>query len=143
MFRRECFEAIGGYLPIRSGGIDLIAFLSARKKGWQTRTFVELICEHHRKVGSGQHANSYERMMYTGRKDYLLGCHPLWEFARCAYMTKSRPHFAGGLMLMGYFFAMLRGVERTIPKDLMKLRQEDQMLRLKQFLLRALSPGHN
>jgi len=143
MFRRECFDGIGGYLPVRSGGIDLIAFLSARKKGWQTRTFVELICEHHRKVGSGQHANPYERMVEMGRKDYLLGCHPLWEFARCAYVTKSKPYSAGVLMLMGYFLSMLRGVERTIPKDLMELRQKDQMVRLKQLLLRASSRGPN
>jgi len=143
MFRRECFDGIGGYSPVRSGGIDLIAFLSARKKGWQTRTFLELRCEHHRKVGSGQHANPYERMVETGRKDYLLGCHPLWELARCVYMMKSRPHLAGGLMLMGYFFSMLRGVEPTIPKDLMELRQKDQMLRLKRFLLHASSPCPN
>jgi biofilm PGA synthesis N-glycosyltransferase PgaC len=143
MFRRECFDEIGGYLPVRSGGIDLIAFLSAREKGWQTRTFLELRCEHHRKVGSGQHADTYERMVQTGRKDYLLGSHPLWEFARCAYMMKSRPHLAGGLMLIGYFFSMLCRVERTIPKDLMKLRQKDQMLRLKRFLLRASSSYPN
>jgi glycosyltransferase involved in cell wall biosynthesis len=135
MFRRDCFDEIGGYLPVPSGGIDLIAFLSAREKGWQTRTFLELRCEHHRKVGSGQHANTYERMVKTGRKDYMLGCHPLWQFARCAYLMKSRPHLAGGLMLVGYFFSMLCRVERTIPKDLMKLRQKDQMLRLKRFLM--------
>jgi glycosyltransferase involved in cell wall biosynthesis len=144
MFRRECFDGIGGYLPVRSGGIDLIAFLSARQKGWQTRTFVELTCQHHRKVGSGQHANTYERMLQTGRKDYILGCHPLWQFVRCAYLMKSRPYLvAGALMLMGYLFSMLRGVERTIPSDLMELRQKDQMLRLRRFLLRASSPCSN
>jgi len=140
MFRRQCFEVIGGYLPIRSGGIDLIAFLSARKMGWQTKTFLELVCEHHRKVGSGQHANSYERMMQMGRKDYLLGCHPLWEFARCVYMMKSKPRLAGWLMFIGYFLLLLRGAKRTIPKDLMELRRKDQMLRLKRFLFHASSP---
>jgi len=30
LFRRECFEAIGGYVPLKSGGIDLIAVLRAR-----------------------------------------------------------------------------------------------------------------
>jgi poly-beta-1,6-N-acetyl-D-glucosamine synthase len=144
MFRRECFDGIGGYLPVRSGGIDLIAFLSARQKGWQTRTFVELTCQHHRKVGSGQHVNTYERMLQTGRKDYILGCHPLWQFVRCAYLMKSRPYLVrGALMLMGYFFSMLRGVERTIPSDLMELRQKDQMLRLRRFLLCASSPCSN
>ena len=32
LFRRECFEAIGGYVPVKGGGIDVIAVLSARFK---------------------------------------------------------------------------------------------------------------
>src|SRR5438094_9848837 len=38
MFRRECFEAIGGYRPVRSGGSDLIAVVSAPAEGWEART---------------------------------------------------------------------------------------------------------
>src|ERR1022692_3245971 len=30
LFRRECFEAIGGYTPIKTGGIDLVAVMTAR-----------------------------------------------------------------------------------------------------------------
>src|SRR6266705_2142606 len=30
MFRRECFEDIGGYLPVKTGGIDLIALFQAQ-----------------------------------------------------------------------------------------------------------------
>ena len=33
MFRRECFEEIGGYVPVKIGGIDLVAVLTARMKG--------------------------------------------------------------------------------------------------------------
>lgn len=136
MFRRECFEAVGGYLRLESGGIDLIAFLRAREKGWQTRTFTEKVCIHHRKVGSAQHSDKYERLLQTGRKDYMLGSHPLWQLARCVYVAKSRPYVVGGaLTLLGYLIAMLGGVERTMPEDLVKLRQEDQMRRLRYFLL--------
>ena len=39
VFRRECFEQIGGYVPVKGGGIDLIAVITARMKGWKTRTF--------------------------------------------------------------------------------------------------------
>jgi len=41
MFRRECFEEIGGYIPIQCGGIDWVAVTTARMKGWKTRTFTE------------------------------------------------------------------------------------------------------
>src|ERR1017187_2442028 len=33
LFRRECFEEIGGYIPIKGGSIDNIAVISARMKG--------------------------------------------------------------------------------------------------------------
>src|SRR6266550_9142591 len=52
LFRRECFEQIGGYVPVKSGGIDHIAVLTARMKGWKTRTFTEKMSIHHRVQGS-------------------------------------------------------------------------------------------
>ncbi len=36
LFRRECFEDIGGYMPLKGGCIDHIAVVSARMKGWKT-----------------------------------------------------------------------------------------------------------
>ena len=43
LFRRECFEEVGGYTPIKWGGIDWIAVRTARLKGWQTRSFCDKI----------------------------------------------------------------------------------------------------
>jgi len=34
LFRKECFNSIGGYSEIREGGIDWVAVTSARLKGW-------------------------------------------------------------------------------------------------------------
>jgi poly-beta-1,6-N-acetyl-D-glucosamine synthase len=138
MFRRECFESIGGYRPVRTGGIDLIAFLSARAEGWQTRTFTEKVCLHHRKVGSAQHAGVCERLLQGGRKDYLHGSHPAFEVFRSIYQMKNKPYIIGGMLVMaGYFGAMLRSLERTIPRELIELRRIDQMNRLTGILKRA------
>src|SRR5690606_29995781 len=52
LFRRECFEDIGGYVPIRGGGIDWVAVTTARMKGWTTRSYSERIFNHHRKMGT-------------------------------------------------------------------------------------------
>jgi biofilm PGA synthesis N-glycosyltransferase PgaC len=135
MFRRECFEEIGGYLPVPSGGVDLIALLSAQAKGWQTRRFDEKSCFHHRSVGSGQHAGVYRRLLNRGRKDYLLGSHPAFEICRAALQMKKRPYVIGGLlMLAGYGWTMVRGIERTMPKALIELRQRDQLQRLRNVL---------
>lgn len=135
MFRRTCFEDIGGYLAVRSGGIDVIAVLSAQAHGWQTRTFTEKICVHHRKVGSAQHEAICRRLLNEGRKDYLLGCHPVWETCRSIYRMKSKPYVAGGLVLLcGFVWAMLRRDQRTIPPELMRLRRDDQLRRLKSLV---------
>jgi len=47
VFRRKCFEEIGGYVPVKSGCIDHIAVVSARMKGWKTRTFTDKVALQH------------------------------------------------------------------------------------------------
>jgi len=140
MFRRECFEAIGGYQPVRGGGIDLIAVLSAQAAGWQTNTFTDKVCIHHRTVGSAHCTNTCGRMLQTGRKDYLLGSHPAFEVFRGVYQMTNKPYLVGGfLILAGYLWAMLHRIERPIPRQLMELRRTDQLKRLRVILRRALS----
>ena len=141
MFRRECFDSIGGYPAIKSGGIDLIAVLSARAKGWETRTFVEKKFVHHRIQSGALHTGLRERL-YMGCKDYLLGNHPLWEIFRSVYQMTHKPYFIGGfLVLWAYFWNALQGVEKTIPAELMALRRKDQMKRLKSVMQRRLGPN--
>ena len=131
MFRRDCFEEIGGYIGIKSGGIDLIAVLNARAKGWETRTFLERTFEHHRIQGGALNAGIKERV-YTGRKDYLLGNHPLWELFRSIYQMSRKPYVIGGALVFGsYVWNLIRRVERTMPKELMVVRRHDQIERLK------------
>jgi glycosyltransferase involved in cell wall biosynthesis len=139
MFRRKCFDDIGGYASVKSGGIDLIAVLSARAKGWETRTFVEKSFVHHRTQGGALHTGLRGRLN-MGRKDYLLGNHPMWEIFRSVYQMTHKPYFIGGfLVLVSYFWNSLRGVKKTIPVELMALRRSDQMKRLKMVMQRRLT----
>jgi biofilm PGA synthesis N-glycosyltransferase PgaC len=136
MFRRECFEEIGGYRALKSGGIDLIAVLSARAKGWETRTFEEKRFVHHRTQGSALHAGFRERL-HVGRKDYLIGNHPLWELFRSVYQMKYKPYVVGGLLILAaYLWNWARGMEPTMPAELMALRRVEQLNRLKMIFRR-------
>ena len=138
IFRRECFEAIGGYSAVKTGGIDLMAVLSARAKGWETRTFLEKSFVHHRTQGGALHTGLRGRW-YMGRKDYLLGNHPLWECLRSIYQMKNKPYIVGGaLVLTAYTWCAVLGVERTMPRDLLMLRQSEQMKRLKLLVRRRI-----
>ncbi len=133
LFRRECFEQIGGYIPIRGGGIDWTAVTTARMKGWQTRTFTEKTCFHHRKIGTGN-TNSLGAWFRHGHKDYYLGGHPLWQLFRGLYQMKHRPYFLGGLLLLtGYIWGRLGHTERPVSKDLIAFHQAEQMTRLRNF----------
>ena len=49
LFRRECFQEIGGYVANRAGGVDWIAVMTARMKGWKVRSFAEKRFHHHRR----------------------------------------------------------------------------------------------
>jgi poly-beta-1,6-N-acetyl-D-glucosamine synthase len=133
VFRRECFEAIGGYLPVKGGSIDHIAVITARMKGWRTRTFTETICLHHRPMGTAQWGMLMSRFR-LGRKDYVVGNHPLWELFRTGYQMTKAPFFVGGLALgTGYLWAMLRRVERPVSRELIIFHRREQMHRLKKF----------
>jgi len=134
LFRRECFEEVGGYTPVKGGGIDHIAVLTARMKGWQTRTFVEKSCEHHRKIGTATRGPALAKFA-DGKLDYALGGHPLWELFRSAYQMTRKPLLIGGVMIFaGYFSSMLRRTKRPISPELVKFRRREQMRRLTTFL---------
>lgn len=134
VFRRECFEEIGGYVPVKGGGIDHIAVITARMKGWKTRTFPEKACTHHRAMGTAQRGSVMARFRF-GMQDYALGGHPLWEIFRTFYQMTQRPYVLGGLMVgCGYFWALARRAPRPVSDELITFRRREQMQRLKKFL---------
>ena len=124
MFRRECFEEIGGYVPIKGGGIDWNAVTTARMKGWKTRTYTEKTCFHHRKIGTGN-SNLLGSWFKHGRKDYYLGGHPLWQVFRSFYQMKHKPYIlGGGLLFLGYTWAFLSRVDRPVSRELMQFHRD-------------------
>jgi len=133
LFRRKCFEDIGGYVPIKGGGIDWVAVTTARMKGWQTRTFTGKTCHHHRKMGTGR-VSAIMSWFRQGRKDYFLGNHPLWEIFRTIYQMTKKPIVIGGvLLILGYVWSAITRMSKPIPTELQRFIRREQMRRLKQF----------
>lgn len=133
VFRRECFESIGGYTPIRGGGIDLVAVISARMRGWKTRTFLDKTYFHHRKMGSGMN-QGLKLPFKWGQTDYRLGGHPVWQLFRCVYQMSRKPYVVGGLLcLVGYFYALVMRRPRDVTAEFVEFRGREQMNRLKKF----------
>lgn len=133
LFRRKCFEEIGGYAPIRSGNVDSIAVLSARMKGWQTRTFTDKICLHHRESGTAQSGMLTVRFK-RGAKGYAVGNHPVWELFRTAHQMTKRPYVIGALALLaGYVWSMVVRTERPVSRELVSFLRREQMQRLRKL----------
>jgi biofilm PGA synthesis N-glycosyltransferase PgaC len=134
LFRRECFENIGGYTPIQGGGIDLLAVLTARVKGWQTMSFSEKYYLHHRKMGTAKEIPLKARFR-DGQKDYNFGSHPVWEIFRVIYQMTKKPFLIGACALFcGYIWNVVRNVKKPISFEVQQLRRREQMQRLQRFL---------
>jgi glycosyltransferase involved in cell wall biosynthesis len=134
LFRRRCFEEIGGYIPNRAGGIDWIAVTTARMMGWTTRSFRERWFFHYRSLGTAERSLLASTFSY-GEKDYYLGGHPLWELFRVAYRATKKPYLLGGVALYaGYISAFVRRMKRPVSDELMRFHRKEQMLKLKAIL---------
>jgi biofilm PGA synthesis N-glycosyltransferase PgaC len=144
LFRRECFDEIGGYLPVKSGGIDWIAVTTARMKGWKTRTFLERTCNHLRPMGTAS-TGKYKAYFKLGKQDYYLGAHPVWQLFRGCYQMARRPYLAAGVCLIaGYCWAWIKRLPRPVSPELMRFHRHEQLHRLMYFalsLFRVSVPG--
>src|SRR6266568_7375586 len=129
LFRRQCFEQIGGFTPNRAGGIDWIAVTTARMKGWRTRSFPEKRFHHYRTLGTAGRSSVAASFSY-GEKDYYLGGSPLWQLFRVAYRTMKHP-VEGAALLFGYCWAALRRTKRPVSPELMRFHRGEQMNKLR------------
>jgi glycosyltransferase involved in cell wall biosynthesis len=131
MFRRQCFEDVGGFIPNRGGGVDWIAVTTARMKGWKTRNFLEKRFIHHRPLGTGDKSKLASSFSY-GEKDYYLGGSPVWQAFRVLYRMKKKPVFIDGAALAaGYSWAFIRRMPRPVSPELMRFHRGEQMKKLK------------
>jgi glycosyltransferase involved in cell wall biosynthesis len=138
-FRRQCFEQVGGYVPVDVGGEDTIADVMAMMHDWKIRTFPELDAQHLRPDGLFTKVNVFRRGMRWGRRFYMLGYHPLFYFGQCARRLGQRPLLIGSLcQLLGFMVATAKGGARPVPAEFVRYLRRSQMERLHQML-----PGRN
>jgi poly-beta-1,6-N-acetyl-D-glucosamine synthase len=132
LFRRQCFEEIGGYIGNPAGGVDWIAVTTARMKGWKTCSFPEKRFHHYRSLGTAERGIIASLFSY-GEKDYYLGGSPLWQLFRVCYRSAKHP-VGGFVLLAGYCWAALRRMKRPVSRELMYFHRREQMRKLKAIL---------
>lgn len=135
VFRRTCFEAIGGYVPLVHGGEDTCACVMARMHGWKAWSFPQLKAVHQRPTGV-RNAGSLLRARFTqGLCEYGLSTHPLFMVAkslrRCVL---ERPLVVGGMLRMaGYLYGCLKREPRQVPSEVASYVRHEQVNRVLYF----------
>jgi biofilm PGA synthesis N-glycosyltransferase PgaC len=130
LFRYQCFREIGGYVPNRAGGVDWIAVMSARMKGWRVKSFPQKRFHHYRSLGTAERSPLGANFEY-GERAYYLGGSPVWHFFRCLYRIPKKPFLLGGVSLMaGYIWAALRRTKRPVSPEMIRFHRQEQMRKL-------------
>jgi hypothetical protein len=131
LFRRECLEAIGG-IPERLAW-DTIDETYARMRGYETRSFDDLVARHHRPWGSAD--GRLRGRARHGECAWILHYDPVWVTLRSAKVGRSSPPVVSGLaFLWGYWAAALRGVPRVEDPEFRRFTRRELRARVRSSL---------
>jgi glycosyltransferase involved in cell wall biosynthesis len=141
LFRRACYEEVGGYLPLRGGLEDATAIYMARWKGWESKSFPELPVMHHRPTGTaGQ--SVWRAKFIQGKAQYIIGWSPWWILVRAGYRVFERPYVLGSLVrTLGFFWALLKREPHSLPPELIRFIRREQHEKLWQGTVGRLRRG--
>ena len=132
LFRRECFEEIGGYLALPRGGIDAAAEIMARMRGWTVRKFPKNKVWEYRRTGSADGGSLFS-MFKLGVRFHTLGYSTSFFILRSIYKAKSRPYVLGSAaMLLGFLFARVRGYPFSLTPEAVSYLRSEQAKKLRE-----------
>lgn len=136
VFRRACYEQIGGYVPCPNGGEDSYTEIMARMHGWQTWSFPELRALHQKPVGTGDGRSILRAKFRQGVTDYCLATHPVFMMAKCLRRCfREKPYGGAGLArLAGFAYGYLTRTPRQILDEARRYVRREQMVRLRASL---------
>lgn len=134
LFRRACFEQIGGYRALPGGGCDAAAEIMARMHGWRVRTVASAGVLEHRRTGTAT-ARPLVARWREGRRFRSLGYGLLFFGLRCMYRSKERPRVIGGIAaLLGYVHATAQRCPVVLPDDAVRFLRAEQKTKLRRQL---------
>ena len=130
MFRRQCYEDICGYIPLKLGGEDTFAEVMARMRGWEIKTFPDIKVFHHRRTGT-ENSNILSARFIQGVREYSSGNHLLFEMAKCISRVREKPYLLGSLLrAIGYFYAFIRKEPKVVSNNIICYTRHEQIERL-------------
>jgi 2-polyprenyl-3-methyl-5-hydroxy-6-metoxy-1,4-benzoquinol methylase len=134
LFRRQCYESIGGYIPLKYGGPDWCAEVMARMKGWQVESFPDVQVYHHRHTGSA--GGKLHGMFSEGLRAFSVGSHPIFELFKCLHRIKNKPYLIYSFLRMtGYICGYFIKEKRIVSDEFVTYLRNEQKQKLLSRLL--------
>lgn len=133
LFRKSVYDAIGGYMPLKLGGIDAVAEIMVRQHGWKVRTFTEIVSRHYRCTGTAK-GSRFKASFRGGKKLYVIGYHPLFEFVKLLKVSGIKDLLRHVCELAGFSLAALLRYERQVPEEFVHYLHQEQLERLKHLV---------
>ena len=135
LFRRKCYEDIGGWIPLAKGGEDTYAEILARKHGWKVRTYDDAEILHHRRTGTAS-TNLMRFKFRQGKIEYSLGYQPLFQIIKCIGRLNEKPYVIGAILrFLGFWWTTLKREKRSVSKDFFLFIRKEQRQRVKNIFL--------
>lgn len=132
VWRRECFEQIGGLRPVL--GWDGLDGYEARMRGWRTRTLYDLKVLHLRPTHSWE--GRFRGAMRSGRGAYNQHFRPDYLLARAFVHLFRKPYVLGGVgIAAGFLAALLGGDKRQLDDELVEYIRREQSARLRRLVM--------
>jgi len=132
MFRRECFESVGGYVALKYGSPDWHAEVVARMHGWRVEAFPQLQVFHHRPTGSADRLIRYR--FWEGLMDHSLGSSVLFEILKLARRIPSKPFALGALArFIGFCWGHCHGEKREVSEEFVTFVRNEEKERISSF----------
>jgi glycosyltransferase involved in cell wall biosynthesis len=125
IFRRACFQEIGGYIPLSYGGSDWLAELDARLAGWEVRAFLQFPAFHYRPTSSA--CGKWRGFFRNGMQDAAFGMAAYFEALKCVRRIRSRPLLlCAAVRLAGFCWWKLTGRKTMIPPEKAAFLRQEQ-----------------
>lgn len=129
MFRRECYEQIGGYTPLQFGGEDWLAQLDAKMTGWEVKAFPQLPIYHYRPTSTA--GGRWRGLFRLGMMDASFGSYFIFEVLKCARRVVERPLFISSIIrFSGYIWWNISRRSPLLPADKAAYLRKEQKAKL-------------
>jgi hypothetical protein len=135
VFRRLCYEQVGGYHPLLYGGEDWLAQIEAKRAGWKVASLTNLRVHHHRPTSSA--GGRLRGVFRLGLRDASFGSSPTFEFLKCARRVTEPPVIVSAVVrAAGYLYYRLARNEPLLTDDQVAYLRAEQIGRIRRMVTR-------